>query len=173
MQIKELVQLSCLAQCVLPHSSRAQLSTPAKLINWICIHVSSSPLCDLSTTCSSSRLAGQEEFQSLPREVTGWWSCHGYPVDCGHLPLTTDCPTVQCPSQNLANKHERIILGVSEGVWGRKLGWRVEQVGSFHKDNKETEETWQQVNSDEKKKEMETFFRNLCELIFLVWTLTG
>ena len=130
-QIKELAQLSWHTHCcVLPHSSRAQLSTPAKLINWICIHVSSSPLCDLSTTCSSSRLAGQEEFQSLPREVTGRWSCHGYPVDCGHLSLTTDCPTVQCPSQNLANRYERIILGASEGV-GRVLVEVKEGAGGF------------------------------------------
>ena len=44
----------------------------------------------------------------------------------------------------------------------------MEQVGSFHKDNKETEETWQQVNSDEKKKEMETSFRNLYMSLFFL-----
>ena len=45
MQIKELAQLSWHTHCcVLPHSSRAQLSTPAKLINRICLHVSSSAI---------------------------------------------------------------------------------------------------------------------------------
>ena len=66
------------AQCVFPHTFKAPLSTPAKLIKWISV-ISLRP-CRPRQDC--------EECWSLPREE----SCHGYPVDAFHWPLTAEPP---------------------------------------------------------------------------------
>ena len=96
------------AQCVFPHTFKAQLSTPAKLIKWISV-ISLRP-CRPRQDC--------EECWSLPKDEELSW------ISCGRLPLTTDCWT---SPQSLANRQDYLLGWVG-----------VEQVGPFHNDNKET-----------------------------------
>ena len=86
------------AQCVLPHTFKAPLSTPAKLIKWISL-ISLRP-CRPRQDC--------QECWSLPREELSW-------ISCGRLPLTTGC---RASPQSLANRQDYLWGWV--GGWG---GW--------------------------------------------------